>query len=126
MSYIYFNNNPLGKSTGDCTVRALSCAMNNSWDDTYMDLVNEGYRQADMPSCNSVIASYLYNNGFQKYNLPKNEFYSVKDFAESHPINLYVLATGNHFITVRDGDYYDAWDSGNEIPVAYWKREYGR
>lgn len=122
LSYVYFNNNPMGRSVGDCSVRAISCALDKTWDEIYMELTKEGFRQADMPSSNAVSATYLRKNGFNKYPLPDNEFYSVRDFADAHPINLYILATGNHFITVRDGDYYDAWDSGNEIPVAYWKR----
>ena len=26
-------------------------------------------------------------------------------------------------IAVIDGDYYDSWDSGNEVPIYYWKQE---
>lgn len=43
MAYIYFNNNPLGKSTGDCVIRAISIALNQSWDETYWDLCECGF-----------------------------------------------------------------------------------
>lgn len=26
-------------------------------------------------------------------------------------------------VSVVDGDYYDAWDSGKEVPVYYWHKE---
>ena len=44
-------------------------------------------------------------------------------FGRDHPQGLYVLATGTHVITVIDGDYYDSWDSGDKIPLYYFKKE---
>ena len=32
MGYAYYNLNPYGKSVGDCTVRALSKALGQTWD----------------------------------------------------------------------------------------------
>lgn len=33
--FIYYNANPYGRLINDCTVRAISLATNNSWNDTY-------------------------------------------------------------------------------------------
>jgi hypothetical protein len=30
--------------------------------------------------------------------------------------------SGNHVVTVINGNYYDAWDSGGEVPIAYWTK----
>lgn len=49
--------------------------------------------------------------------------YNVKDFAQDHPKGRYVVGTGTHVIAVIDGNYYDTWDSGEEIPVYYWEKE---
>ena len=27
-----------------------------------------------------------------------------------------------HVIAVENGDYYDNWDSGDEVPIYYWER----
>lgn len=35
----------------------------------------------------------------------------------------YILALSGHVVTVVDGDWYDTWDSGGEIPIYYWVRE---
>ena len=35
----------------------------------------------------------------------------------------FVLGTGSHAVTVCSGRYYDAWESGKEIPIYYWKRK---
>jgi hypothetical protein len=39
-NYESFNPNPYGKRVGDCTVRAVSKALNQSWEKTY-DQLNE-------------------------------------------------------------------------------------
>ena len=36
--YEFYNPNPLSKSVGDCVIRALSKALNKSWDDTAIEL----------------------------------------------------------------------------------------
>lgn len=54
MSYINFNPNPDRKLVGDCVIRAISKAMNQSWDDTYLGLMLQGYSMHDMPSPNIV------------------------------------------------------------------------
>ena len=51
------------------------------------------------------------------------DYYTVEDFCADHPKGTYVLGTGSHAVAVVDGFYYDAWDSGNEIPIYYWKEE---
>ena len=38
----YYNANPLGRHVNDCTVRAISLATQQSWDDTYDWLSNYG------------------------------------------------------------------------------------
>lgn len=124
MAYIYYNPNPLGLSVGDCTIRAISRALNLSWTDTYMGLVNQGYQMYDMPSANRVWGQYLKDNGFKKFQLPDfcPECYTIRDFCYDYPIGTYIVGTGEHVVCVRNGDYYDSWDSGNEIPIYYFKR----
>lgn len=124
MAYIYYNPNPLGLSVGDCTIRAISRALDLSWTDTYMGLVNQGYQMYDMPSANRVWGQYLKDNGFKKFQLPDfcPECYTIRDFCYDYPIGTYIVGTGEHVVCVRNGDYYDSWDSGNEIPIYYFKR----
>lgn len=52
--YKFYQPNTCGKSTGDCTVRALSKALNLGWKDTYIILVAQGLRVCEMPSSNAV------------------------------------------------------------------------
>ncbi len=48
--------------------------------------------------------------------------YTIRDFAYDHPFGTYLVGTGKHVVTIIDGNYYDTWDSGGEIPIYYWKK----
>ncbi len=122
--YINYNNNPLNKRVGDCVIRAVSTVLGESWDDVYNDLTDEGFRLKDMPSANHVWGSYLTKWGFYRNVIPNTcpTCYTIKDFCKEHQRGTYLLATGTHVVAVMDGDYYDTWNSGDEIPIYYWKR----
>lgn len=124
MSYIYYNPNPLGLSVGDCTIRAISKVTNQTWKQTYLDLLTQGLLMYDMPSANRVWSELLKFYGFKKYYIPDNcpDCYTVREFCYDHPYGEYVVGTGEHVVAVIDGNYYDSWDSGNEIPIYYFER----
>lgn len=120
-----YNPNPTRNNVGDCTVRALCKALDQDWERTYAGLTLYGFTLADMPSANHVWGSYLRRNGFVRYIVDDKErdVYTVADFCKDNPHGVFVLAISGHVVCVKDGYYYDSWDSGNEIPIYYWKRE---
>ena len=124
--YIYYNPNPRHKrSVGDCTVRSLSKALNIPWETAFIDLVSQAYDMGDMPSSNAVFNAYLHSKGFHKHAIDDlcPDCYSISDFADEHFKGTYILGTGTHVVAVVDGDYFDSWDSGDEIPQFYYERE---
>ena len=123
--FIYYNPNPLNLHVGDCVIRAISKVTNQDWEKTYLDVVLQGYMMKDMPSANYVWGAYLMSRGFKRYIIPNTcpDCYTVRDFCADYPHGAYLLATGSHVIAVEDGNYYDAWDSGNEMIVYYWQKE---
>lgn len=122
--YIPYNPNPARNQVGDCTVRAISKALGQDWEQTYAGLTAYGFMLCDMPSANHVWGAYLRRNSFRRYIVNDNgkDIYTVDDFCRDNPKGTYVLAIPGHVVCVCDGYYYDSWDSGQEIPQYYWTR----
>ena len=121
----YYNPNPSkGHRVGDCTVRALCKALGQDWDTVYVGLSVYGFSLSDMPSANRVWGAYLRENGFRRYIVDDHgqHVYTVDDFCRDHPAGTYVLGIDGHVVCVKDGHYWDTWDSGQEIPIYYWER----
>ena len=125
MAYIEFNNNPVGRRVGDCSVRAVSKALGMGWEAAYIALTMNGLAMGDMPSSDSVWGATLRQNGFYRKAIENNcpDCYTARDFCDEHPVGTYVLGFGGHVATVVDGDLYDSWDSSMEIPQFYWYKE---
>ena len=124
MGWKYYNPNPIRSDAGDCTVRALTIATNQSWNDAYWDLCSFGASQGDMPSANIIWGLYLEDKGFEVFRISNTcpLCYTIRDFCRDNPKGLFILGTGSHVVAVIDGDYYDTWDSGSKMPIYCFKR----
>ena len=122
--YTYYNPNPKQKRVGDCVIRAICKATDQSWEDVYTQLCLQGLKMSDMPSSNPVWGSYLKQKGFLQVTIPNTcpDCFTVEDFCKEHPQGVYVLGTGTHAVCIADGCIWDAWDSSQEIPVYYFRR----
>lgn len=122
--WIEYNPSPVGRNVGDCSVRAVAKALNTDWETAYALISLNGYLMGDMPSSNSVWGAVLRQHGFSRHAIPNTcpDCYDINDFANDHPKGTYVVGTGNHVVTIKDGAVYDSWDSRKEIPVYYWSR----
>lgn len=120
--YIYYDADPSGSPTGDCVIRAIATITRRPWRDIHWDLAILSNQRCKMMDDNVIWHEYLKNLGFKIYAI-QDPCMRIKDFCNSHPYGEYILGTGRHVVAVIDGDYYDAWDSGNEFPVFYWRKE---
>ena len=122
--FVYTNPNPNKKLVGDCVIRAVSIVLDQTWLETYDGITAVGRELRDMPSSNAVWDAYLRDKGYIKHIIPDTcpECYRVADFCWDHPSGDYLLATGTHVIAVLNGDYYDTWDSGDEVPIYFYER----
>lgn len=125
MKYIKYNPNPRNHNTGDCVIRAIAKVTNDDWDSAFIMATSQAFEMKKMPDRNEVWNEVLYDLGFKRRTAPDTcpICYTVKDFCKDHPEGTYVVATGNHVLTVIDGDYYDSWDSGNQVVAYYYTKE---
>ncbi len=124
MAYKYYNPNPKNKRVGDCTVRAICKALGRTWEDAYIGLCAEGLCFHDMPSSNHVWGNYLRRFGFEQKGAGTcPDCVTIKEFTEGHRHGRFVIASQGHIVTAIDGDYFDTWDSGDEILIFYWEKE---
>ena len=123
--WIEYNPNPAGRRVGDCSIRAISKALNVDWETAYALIVSNGYAMGDMPSSDSVWGSVLRQHGFYREAIPNScpDCYTADDFSKDHPKGVYVLGFGGHVATIVDGNLYDSWNSSNEIPQFYWYKK---
>ena len=117
------NPNPEHKEVPDCVVRAIAIALHRRWLDVYDDLCRLGRTEYNMPSADAVWGKYLYQLGFEPFLLPDAcpECVTIQMFCHMYPRGVYIIGTGSHAVAVVDGDYYDSWDSGHEIPSFFWR-----
>ena len=123
--FIKYNANPFGRRTSDCVIRAIAVLTDRSWDDIYLDISAYGFIIKDMAPVNKMWGSLLRMYGFKQVYLPDTcpDCYTVRDFCYDYPVGRYMLATGTHVVAVINGDYYDTWDCGDEVPISFWRKE---
>lgn len=121
--WIKTNPNPGHKEVPDCVVRAIAVALDLRWLDVYDDLCALGRREYNMPSADAVWGKYLHNNGFEPFMLPHDcpNCITIAQFCVMYPRGTYIVGTGSHAVAIIDGDYYDSWNSGDEIPSFFWR-----
>ena len=125
MAYEYFNNNPMMRNVGDCSVRAISKALGIDWETAYITMMISGYAMCDMLSSDAVWGAVIRKNGFYREAVPDRcpDCYTAEDFCIDHPNGTFVLAFGGHVATVVDGVLYDSWDSSHEIPQYFYYKK---
>ena len=122
--WMEYNKNPDSRRGDDCTVRAIATCLDKPWEEVYTELCARGLIERDMPSANHVWAAYLRSQGYERRAVQNTcpDCYTVADFAADHRRGRYIVALHGHVVAVIDGDYYDTWDSGEEVVFYYWQK----
>lgn len=121
--WIEYNANPVSNRVEDCAVRAVAVALDITWDEAFDLIAKNAKQMGTMMHSNAAWGSVLRQHGFIREVIPNTcpDCYSIREFCEDNPYGVYVIGTGNHTLTVINGNYIDTWDSGNEIPIYFWK-----
>ena len=121
MRFIKYNPNPAHRNVSDCSVRALSKALDQSWEETYIGLAIQGLLMSDMRHANSSWGAYLKRKGFVRDMAPENM--TVSEFADEFNRGTYILALSGHVVCIKNGVLFDSWDSGDEIVLYFWTKK---
>lgn len=120
--YEYYEPNPVRTGAIDCSTRALSKALDVSWEKAYLMKVLNGLLMGNEGVADEVWGSVLRENGFRREVIPNTcpDCYTVADFCEDHPKGIYVVKSENHAACIVDGVLYDSFNSENNVPSYYW------
>lgn len=123
--WVNYNPNPMARRVIDCSIRAICKVTGLRWEDAFNEVCALARDMGNMPSANEVWGAFLRRCGWRRYALPNTcpDCYSVAQFARDHPRGDYVVCTNGHVMAVCNGDWYDTWNSGEEIPLYYWEKE---
>lgn len=106
-TYYWHNENPSNRKTGDCVLRSIAVATNQTWDKVLDDLVEIAHKRHIMIDDSGCYGRYLESLGWVKMKQPRkfdNTKYTGKEFCKYLEKNGYkgpILAhIGGHHITV--------------------------
>ncbi len=114
--YKFYNNNSLGLFKNDCTIRAISTATGNTWDDTYKHLSNIARLQGTMMDDKEFIIKYLDERYKRIYDIPKY----VGEVAGAYPDYILLITMRGHIVCAMFGTILDSFDCRDRIATNCW------
>lgn len=105
----YYNANPRQRKVNDCTVRTISKATGQTWDEAYDDLSNFAQVQCIMPDEVEYIDEFLERN-FKRIYSSRKERITVNDFLGKNPKETFLITMAGHITCAIDGCIYDTFD----------------
>lgn len=114
-----YNPNPKSRNIGDCTLRAYCAAFDIDWNtafDIASVIAKENSSMIQYVS-DKVLTEHFMCTLDETYNkkvVKAKDRITVNDFALMHPYGTYVLHIRGHVVTVKDGEYWDSWNSGKK------------
>lgn len=114
--YKFYNNNSLGLFENDCTIRAISTATGNTWDDTYKHLSNIARLNGTMMDDREFIRDYLDSRYTRVDDIPKY----VGEVAGAYPDNILLITMNNHITTSVYGVILDSFDCRDRLAEYCW------
>lgn len=129
-TFHFHNQNPKGRFTTDCVIRAISLATEKPYSDVVRELAEwqcvTGYDMSEA----TCYGRYLESLGWMKHKQPRkvdNTKYTGKEFCETFgkdwdKASLVANIGGNHTVAIIDGKVNDTWDSTEGCIGNYWTK----
>ena len=112
-----YNPNPQERNIGDCTLRSYCAAFNIDWDEAFDIASKIAKENSSMIQyvADKVLVEHFGCRLDEEYKKNRKEkSVTVNEFAMTHPYGTYILCVRSHQVTVRNGEYWDSWDSGDK------------
>lgn len=128
--YVYYqpNKKDLKDRYGDCTIRALSKALNCTWLEAFDKMIPlcREYQVSNVFDAPSIIEREIIGKlGFNYVgvsNKKGSKRPTVDSFAKDHPEGIFILNVANHEVACVNGKYYDTWDCGYKSLYGYYEK----
>lgn len=115
----YYNANPLGRKVNDCTVRAVSLATEQTWDEAYEMLSDysrlQGITFSEVEFMNDFLA-----DRYERY-CPPRKTETIRDFMDLKLEGRWLLTMSGHITCVIDGILYDTFDCSDRYIWCIYK-----
>lgn len=123
--YRYHNENPKGRRTDDCVIRAIATATGQTWDDTLRGLTECAIKHKYMINTVELYDKYLKELGWHKNKQPRktdNKRYRASEFVKDFDGIAVVNLGQNHVACIKEHQVWDIWNSSNEVIGNYWTK----
>lgn len=141
----FYNANDKNRIGGDCVVRAIATALEQSWEKTVRELTEVGIKYGLVLNDKKCYEKYLAQKGWVKHSQPRhrdNTKYTGKEFCEVIQDYLYedellgqewddgIIISGNiiahigghHIVAIEGGKVWDIWNSTGGCIGNYWTK----
>lgn len=125
----YYNANPKSKIGGDCVIRAICTALNQSWEQTVRELTEVGIKYGYVLNDKHTYERYLKEKGWVKHKQPRKEDntkYTGFEFCKIFSVknkNIIAHIGSHHIVAIINGKINDIWDSSEGCIGNYWTFE---
>lgn len=119
-NFRYYNVNPNGEKRNDCVTRAICLASGLP----YKEVRRKLYHASKLLECESKLCPTCYGFTIQSVlgGVPKNcEGMTVGEFADKHPIGIYLVRISGHLTCLIDGTCYDTWNCLDKMCDIVWR-----
>ena len=130
-TFHFYNANSKGKITPDCSIRAISTVLEQSYEQTLREMVDLTIKTGYFINENKCINKYMQSKGFTLCKQPRKEDntkYTGQEFCRTlmHPIysedlklthkdfeinRILANIGGHHIVAIMSGQIWDTWNS---------------
>tara|TARA_R100001510_G_C7499670_1_gene103892 strand:- start:129 stop:521 length:393 start_codon:yes stop_codon:yes gene_type:complete len=108
---------------GDCVIRSIAIALDQSYRQTLMDLCELGINLGRLPNDDIVFNKYLSSKGWVKRKANRHNYKLMKLKDCAFDSSKVLVRTRGHLTCVLDDTVHDTWDCRSKYAGVYWSKQ---